>query len=109
MRDRPLYVLACTFAGITCVLTSVAQHSASRAAAAAAQAMASQSAEARASLLVMAQRGAMQADSLSIAALTVFVAAVCVWLGSLYRHETGLQSVPLLLLSIAAVLQLLLL
>lgn len=107
MRSRPFYFLTCALALVATVVDGASKVDSARAASSAARAAAAQSPEDRASLHSVAHLYAVQADRLSVVAVVVLVLALGGWVCSLWRRENGLQSVPLLLLFLAGLLQLL--
>lgn len=107
MRTHPFYLLTCALAVVAGLVAVASKVDAGRAARAAAKAVASHSPEEREALHSVAHWYAGQSDRLSRVAAVVFVLAVGGWACSLRRREHGLQSVPLLLLVLAVLLQLL--
>ncbi len=107
MRTRPFYLLTCVLAIAAVVVSGASKEYAGRAARAAARAAASDSPEEREALQSAAHLAADQSGGLSIAAAAALVLAIGTWVCSLWRREGGLQSVPLLLLVVAVLIQLL--
>ena len=107
MRARPFYLLTCALAVVAVVVAGASKMCSGRAVTAGAKAVGSQSPEEREALRSIARGYAGQSDRLSLVAAVVFVLALGGWACSLWRREHGLQSVPLLLLFLAGLLQLL--
>jgi hypothetical protein len=107
VRARPFYLLACVLAIVAVVVSGVSKKYAGRAAMAAAQAAGAHSPEEREALHSAAHLAADQSDRLSSTAAAASVLAMGAWVCSLWRREGGLQSVPLLLVVVAILLQLL--
>lgn len=108
MRTRPFYLLACALAMVAIVVEGASKPYAAKAAKAAARAAESHVPEDREALHLVACYSAAQADRLSLVAVVALVVAVGGWICSLLRRERGWQSIPLLLLLLAGLLQLIL-
>lgn len=107
MRTRPFYLLACAFAVAAILLEGAAKQYAARAASTAARAPQSQSPEQRGDLQSVAHLDAVESGRFSGVAAVALVLGLGAWVGSLWRREPGLQSIPLVLLAFAALLRLL--
>lgn len=107
MHTRPFYFLASGQAAVAVVVAGASKVDAGRAARSAAEAAAASSPEDHEALHAVAHFYAVQSDRLSRVAAVVFVLALGGWVCSLWRREHGLQSIPLLLLFLAGLLQLL--
>ena len=105
MRNRPFYLLTCVLAMAAVVVTGASKQYAGRAAQAAAGAAAANSPEEREALHSAADRYAEQSGRLSVVAIGVLVLAIAGWVCSRLRRERGLQSIPLLLVCLAVLLQ----
>ena len=106
MTTRPFYLLACVLALAAGIVSAISKMDATQAATAAARAAPSSTPD-RQSLQSISHTFAQQSDRLSVVAVVVFTVAVGLWICSLRRQEQGLQSIPLLLLLFAGILQLL--
>ena len=108
MRKRPLYLLALLLA-IAAILTGIAaKRCAALAATAAARATAAEHDEDRISARNEAKFYVREHDRVSRGALGALFVGFALWLWSLHRGESGRQSVPLVLLLSAVIIQLLL-
>jgi hypothetical protein len=107
MRTSPFYLLTCALALVAVVVTGASKAAAARAAISMAQAVAADSPEDREALHAVAHSYAAQSGGLGETAAVVFLLALGAWVWSLRRRERGLQSIPLLLLCLAGLLQLL--
>lgn len=107
MRTRPFYLVACAFAVAAILFDGAAKQYAGRAARTAAHAAQSQSPEERGDLQSVAHLDAVESDRFSDVAAIALVLGLGAWVGSLWRREPGLQSVPLVLLAFAVLLRLL--
>lgn len=108
MRTRPFYLLTCALAAVAIVVSYASKVNARRAVETAAKAVEPSSPDDREALHSAAHRYASRSDRLSLVGAIVFVLALGGWVFSRLRREHGLQSVPLLLLFLAGLLQLLL-
>jgi hypothetical protein len=107
MRNRPFYLLACVLAVIASLVTIASKDAAARAAISAAKAASAQAPGDREAFRSVAHMHMSRCCCLSLAAAIIFVAAIGGWIFSLFRREPGWQSIPLLLLFLAGMLQLL--
>jgi hypothetical protein len=107
MRSRPFYVVTCALAVAAVVLTGASKVVAGRVATSAARATEAHTGEEREALRAAAHVYAARSDLLWGVAAVAFVSAIVGWGCSLWRREGGLQSVPLVLLIFAGLLQLL--
>jgi hypothetical protein len=108
MRSPPFYFLTCALAVVAAVVAVASQVDAGRAAGTAAKAAEARSPEDREALQSVVHSYVSRANCLSRVAAAVFVLALGGWAFSLLRREPGWQSIPLLLLCLAGLLQLLL-
>lgn len=108
MRKRSLYLTTVLFLIVANGAGILAQHSAGHAAMSAARATVTEQEEARRKLRDESRRSVDQYRRIAPFAFVFTLAGAFSWIGSGIRKEPGLQSIPLVLMITAVIVQLLL-